>query len=277
MTVALLLCLAATPSGVVLKAPGGFVVFNGDGKVAQRISRPGGRIAEALAFSPDGKWQAFTSFDAEAQQPLLYKVRTEQGSVAELAGRPFGFHDSPTFSHDGRYIFFVHHPKRDGGPPMVHGMRAWAQLWRVPTAGGAPEQLTTSEGCKMHPEALGPSGVLYTHSTCAGDASVEAVSDGRIRSFAQPLGVKHFRLPRIAPDGKSYAAVGDSSDSIVVFACSFNGECREVARLPNGRSPRQVGWLSSARLLVQMDLHVVEVNLVSQSTRLLAQLDEVLP
>jgi len=97
---------------------------------------------EPAAWSPDGKWLAFTANreeDAEYSSYVhvdLYVVPASGGAPRNLTPGP-GVAAAPSWSPDGKTIAFIGHDKPDDwwGIWNLH-------LWTVPAAGGAPRDLT---------------------------------------------------------------------------------------------------------------------------------------
>ena len=110
---------------------------------------PGTEGADMLAFSPDGQWIAFQTDDK------VKKVGLSGGPPITIAESAEG-HGIGWESNDS--ILF--------GPGRATG------IWRVPAAGGQPQQVTKvqpGENSEQHPEGLpGGQAILYRVNTGAG-------------------------------------------------------------------------------------------------------------
>ncbi|MBL8957141.1 MAG: hypothetical protein JNK82_40585, partial [Myxococcaceae bacterium] len=73
--------------------------------------------AKELAVSADLKRYVFTAWSKEVENTLLYTC--ERGQAPRLLGEELGYHAQPSFSLDGAWVLFVHHPRK-GGPPGTH-------------------------------------------------------------------------------------------------------------------------------------------------------------
>jgi len=85
------------------------------------------------AWSPDGQRLVFQV--ALRDQSELFVSDTEQGKIRRLTTTPFD-ESMPSYSRDGRWIYF--NSPRSGR----------RQVWKMPAAGGDPDQLTTSGGLR---------------------------------------------------------------------------------------------------------------------------------
>ena len=160
---------------------------------------------KTLAFSPDSTMVVYPSL---AQgRPRLFKRRLADGQTTTIDGTGGGEH--PFFSPDGQWLGYVDEGRIwkmrvDGGTPIVVATlssvagASWGDdgyivagryqesgLWRVPAAGGTPEQLTEvtdEDGSNDHrwPQALpGGRGVLFSVSTGPEESARIVVLDAR--------------------------------------------------------------------------------------------------
>lgn len=91
------------------------------------------KYIRSASKSPDGKHLIFAALNKVYIQDL------PNGKPRVLIDQPFNqFH--PSYSPDGKWICYVSWNDTEGG-----------HLWRVPSSGGAPEQLTTVLGLYQHP------------------------------------------------------------------------------------------------------------------------------
>lgn len=267
------LLLAASVGPVAFKAPGGFVVTSRAGTVLKTIQQIGGRAPQDLAVSPDGTVLVFTAIDPKADQPLLFKSHGDEAPI--LLGRPFGFHAQPTFTNDGVWIFFIHHPDRSGGPQGAHGVRAYGQVWKVKLDGSELQQVTTTDGCKLYPDARSSKLVVMTHADCKVSSVIERIRSGRTmvldgQEFA------HARLPRLSPDGSRVAFVGVGNRNFAILVSDEPGKRVQRIPLDTVTQPNELAWAEPRGLLVQLDSRLVLLDESGASTELL-DLSGVLP
>jgi eukaryotic-like serine/threonine-protein kinase len=137
------------------------------------VALPGTEGADSPFFSPDGKWIAFFA-DGKLK-------KTPMGGGAPITICNAGNARGGTWAEDGT-IFFTPAPR--------------AALLQVPSAGGAPSQLTrldaaTAEVTQRWPQALlGGKAVMFTTSSQTGDLdedtniAVQSLPDG-LRKIVQ--------------------------------------------------------------------------------------------
>ena len=119
----------------------------------------------ASAASADGvqnKWRLEVSGNAESAGRIVLQLAPAEGDPIfvtepdEKVGRQIhvarpGFHNHfPIWSHDGRFIYFVH------GLPLDK-----SDIWRIPPTGGIPERLTFHDARVTFPTLLNDRTLLY--------------------------------------------------------------------------------------------------------------------
>ncbi len=98
-------------------------------------------------WSPDGRTIAFDAYDPDGHVHV-WTIPAEGGAPRRIT-KPTGDQTVPTWSRDGKWIYFSE--AREGG----------RDIWRVPATGGAAEQLTrTGSGFLAYETADGAS-LLY--------------------------------------------------------------------------------------------------------------------
>jgi Tol biopolymer transport system component len=188
------------------------------------------------AWSPDGQWIAFTSWD-EKDKGQLWKVSASGGSPEQLT-REKGEYIHPSWSPDGRQIVLAR-----GSGATFHGLtwghNLWYDLVIVPASGGAAEFVTKvnppyaaayelSSRRQIVQPVFGPEGrVFYAEQTSdKRDGRNEDVTNfTSVRSDGADKRV-HIKLPyadevAASPDGKWVAF--NEGDNIYLMPFPFLG------------------------------------------------------
>ena len=107
-------------------------VSNRDGSRATQLTHFEDGWVGSPCFSADGKWIAFDAIRPHGSWNL-YLVPADRGAVKPLTSDAFN-NIRPSWSLDGRWIYFASDRTGD-----------W-QIWKMPSAGGTPEQMTRNGG-----------------------------------------------------------------------------------------------------------------------------------
>ncbi len=126
-------------------------------------------------ISPDGRWVAFvqTGYDIVkgARDTNLWVVRMDGKGLRQLT-RAKGADYNPRWSPDGKHLIFV--STRNKGP----------QLYRLPLAGGDPEQLTTlSTGVSGPVWSADGSRILFRSKVFAAHGANDAKNKARLKQL----------------------------------------------------------------------------------------------
>ena len=103
-------------------------VVAADGSSPAQLTRGPGHDQNSPAWSPDGLRIAFDSLGKDGHSDI-WTMDIAGGTPRRLTQEP-GDESAPSFSRDGRWVYF--HSERDGA----------GQIWRVPAAGGTEERVT---------------------------------------------------------------------------------------------------------------------------------------
>ena len=128
--------------------------------------------------SPDGSQVTYLDIDFETQNRSLWVVDATSENTRELiATGMFGDLDTPIFSPDGEFIYFVAIPEQEARwwdrltgvrVAEAHGNHNTPGDWyRVPVAGGTPEQVT-GESVIMLYGAFAPDENAFAYATVEG-------------------------------------------------------------------------------------------------------------
>lgn len=132
------------------------------------------------AFSPDGR---AICYDAQRD---LWMVRLDGSGAARRLTTDDEHDVEPAWSADGRFVYFS---------SLRGGAHA---LWRIPSAGGAPQRLTLGTGPERHP-SLSRDGKRMVYSTFSGYLEL-VLHDLRTRRESRLAGLGAMS-PSWTPDG----------------------------------------------------------------------------
>jgi serine/threonine protein kinase/Tol biopolymer transport system component len=154
-----------------------------------------GEEAANVAWSPDGSRIVYHTFGNG--DPLFVADRTGANPRRIAGDRPGVHNHFPTWSPDGRWIYFVH------GMPATGEM----DLWRIKPAGGVPERLTERNTDVAYPAPIGSRTVLYVAHDADGSGpwlwafDLKAWSSHRIS-----LGLEQYTSVAASADGRKLVA-----------------------------------------------------------------------
>jgi Tol biopolymer transport system component/predicted Ser/Thr protein kinase len=158
----------------------------------------GGEAAN-LAWSPDGARIVYHTFGNG--DPIFVADRTG-ANARRISGDPPGVHNHfPTWSPDGRWIYFVH------GTPATKEM----DLWRIDPGGGHPERLTQRNTDVAYPTPAGNRTVFYVARD--GDGS---------GPWLWAFDLKRKDSQRVSFGLEQYTSVGASADGRKLVATISN-------------------------------------------------------
>jgi TolB protein len=122
------------------------------------------RLNNDHAPSPDGRQIAFSASSPTSRQSQVYLSNADGSNVRLMVSpTPSYFHG---WSPDGKYLAYVHqHPGPGGGPANY-------DIFRVPAAGGNPEQLDSNPGYDDGPDYSPDGKWIYFNSDRTGSWEV---------------------------------------------------------------------------------------------------------
>ena len=188
------------------------------------------------AFSPDGRWVAFTrSVSMNIQD--VYRIEVDGGVPARM-----------TFDgREARGVAFT----PDGGSLIVSSARSGALgLWRIPLGEGSPVRLVFAGRTPRAPD-VGSRGELLFEERWR-DSDVEALALGAVEEAPVPVLVSTHedREPALSPDSSRIAFISSRSGSPEIWVADVSGG--NPRRLTSFGGP-QVGapsWSPDGRSIV---------------------------
>jgi Tol biopolymer transport system component len=148
-------------------------------------------------WSPDGQWIAFDSIGKENRRNVLL-VKSSGGPSHVLVASPSATSVLPSWSHDGKWVYFG----SDRGGRF--------EIWRVPSGGGTPEQVTNAGG---YMALVSPDGKMLFY-TKTGSFS------GPV--FQRPIDGGDETRVLDSVDGRSFAT---ANDGIYHVTCREHDRC----------------------------------------------------
>ena len=190
-------------------------VSNRDGSRVTRLTHfeGSGRVGSP-SWSADGKRIAFDAILTGTGSWNLYIVPADGGPVEPLTSDDFR-NVRPSWSLDGRWIYFGSHRTGD-----------W-QIWRTPSVGGAPEQITRGGGLEP---IVSPDGRIY-YAKAPEEQGIWEVRGGeevQIVPRGRPLGFD------VAETGIFIMDISAKAQATVERFDFASREIVQVARLPAG-------------------------------------------
>ena len=177
----------------------------------RKLVSPGGQHwgDKDPAFSPDGRWVAFTRSVSMNTQDV-YRIEVDGGEPERV-----------TF--DGREVRGVAFSP-DGGKLVVSSARSGAlELWRFPLGEGRPVRLVFAGGTPRAP-GIGSRGELLFEERWR-DSDIEALSLGAVDAAPEPVLVSTHedREPALSPDSSRIAFVSSRSGSPEIWVSDASG------------------------------------------------------
>ena len=151
--------------------------------------------AANLAWSPDGQQIVYHTFGGG--DPMFVADRSGANARRIFGDQP-GLHNHfPVWSHDGRWIYFVH------GTPATKEM----DLWRIAPAGGNPERLTQRNTDVAYPTPVGNRTLFYVARDADGSGPwLWAFDLKRKDSRRSSFGLEQYTSVEASADGRKLVA-----------------------------------------------------------------------
>jgi len=154
-----------------------------------------GEEAANLAWSPDGERIVYDN--AGNGDPMFVADRTGANSRKIFGDQPVFHNHFPTWSPDGRWIYFVH------GTPATREM----DLWRIDPDGRNPERLTQRNTDIAYPTPAGNRTVFYVARDADGSGPWLWAFDLKRRdSLRASVGLEQYTSVQASADGRKLVA-----------------------------------------------------------------------
>jgi TolB protein len=193
------------------------------------------------AWSPDGRWLAYVSF--EDQKAVVWVQDLVTGTRRRLANFR-GSNSAPAWSPDGQRLAVA--LSQDGS----------TQLYTLATTGGAPERLTRSSGIDTEPTYSADGKSVYFVSDRGGGPQVYRVSvAGAAAGAAAGANAERITFsgaynisPAVSPDGKLLAYISRQGSAYRLMTLGLdNGTLTALTDTQDDESP---SFAPNGRLLV---------------------------
>jgi TolB protein len=169
------------------------VVADADGENAAIAAR-GSQPIMSPAWSPDGEWLAYVSFEKGVSAVNVQRVRT--GELRQVSART-GVNGAPAFSPDGKKLALT-----------LGGSSGNLDIYVLELASQNMVRVTDDSAIDTEPAWSGDGQTLYFTSDRGGAPQIyvtAATAGARARRVS--FGVTHAERPRVSPDGRLLALV----------------------------------------------------------------------
>jgi Tol biopolymer transport system component len=223
--------------------------------------RPFLSAASNVSWSPDGARIAY--FDSAPGDPIYIADRNGSNAKLLFDDKPAGHLHFPTWSPDGRFVYFQR------GPATTNRQ----DIWRIPAAGGQPERVTFHDARVKYPALLDGRTLVYTAVAADGSGPWLYTTDVETKVARRiSYGVERYTSVSATSDGFRLAAtVSNPSASLWTVPLAGSAQAESAAaRLPlptvSAGSPRSgpgyLLYLSSSG--VSEGLWKFQANLASE-------------
>jgi TolB protein len=177
------------------------------------------------AWSPDGQWIAYVSFENRASAVFLQRIRT--GERRQISARA-GVNNAPSFSPDGRKIALT-----------LSGSSGNLDIYVLDLASQGLTRITDDPAIDTEAVWSSDGRSLYFTSDRAGGPQIyEVVAQAGQRPKRITFGTGYAAGPRLSPDGKLIALVTQESGSFRIAVHDLaSGQLRTLSRGGLDESP----------------------------------------
>ena len=158
-----------------------------DGSSPRQLTHGPGLMQGSPRWSPDGRRIAFDSRSEEGGCDI-WTIDADGASPRRLTQDP-GDENMPSWSHDGRFIYFA--ARREGAPPEVGS----SGVWRIPSTGGAEERMTREGGYSATESIDGKTLFFIRNTRDASPLFAQPLAGGPERQIAACVGIPFVVAP----------------------------------------------------------------------------------
>jgi Tol biopolymer transport system component len=196
---------------------------NADGSAVQLLTRAAAGYAGSPFWSPDGRRIAFDS-SGDDYHWHIWTIDAEGGTPRRLTTQA-GDENVPTWSRDGRYIYF----SADRG--------SGRDIWRVSASGGIPERVTHGAGGYFACESADGTGLLFQAEDDDSPLMMLMLANGDARQLVACVRNTAFG---VGPQGVYYVPCDPGSDPPIHVLDLETGRDRRLGTL-DGFRERPIG------------------------------------
>jgi Tol biopolymer transport system component len=199
-------------------------VADADGSNPQQLTQGPGRAQGSPAWSPDGRRIAFDSFAADDARLHIWMIDAEGGTPRRLTTQT-GDEMVPTWSHDGRWIYFSSNQGTGYG------------IWRVSANGGTPEPVNRGASGPFACESADGRTLLFQPKDADSPLMAMSLTSGGVRELVPCVRDSAFG---VGPQGVYYVPC-DPSDEPSVHVMNLETERDQRLGTLEGLRPRPLG------------------------------------
>jgi TolB protein len=200
------------------------LIADADGENA-RVAMQSTQPVMSPAWSPDGQWLAYVSFEGRSSAVYVQRIKTgERRQVSAKAG----VNGAPSFSPDGKSLALT-----------LSGNSGNLDIYVLDLATLAVTRITDDPAIDTEPAWSPDAKTLYFTSDRGGAPQIYAVEP---RAGAKPrrvtFGSNYVARPRVAPDGRSLAVVTQDSGGFRISTVDLSsGQVTSLSRGTLDESP----------------------------------------
>jgi Tol biopolymer transport system component/DNA-binding winged helix-turn-helix (wHTH) protein len=196
---------------------------NAEGSAVQLVTRPPSGYAGSPYWSPDGRRIVFDAFGDDYHWHI-WTIDAEGGTPRRLTTQA-GDENVPTWSRDGRYIYF----SADQG--------SGRDIWRVSASGGTPDRVTHGASGPFACESADGKGLLFQAEDGESPLMMLMLANGDARQLVACVRNSAFG---VGPEGVYYVPCDPTSDATVHVLDLKTGGTRRLGTL-DGLMERPLG------------------------------------
>lgn len=200
------------------------LVADADGENA-RVAMQSSQPIMSPAWSPDGEWLAYVSFENRASAIFVQRVRT--GERRQVSAR-VGANQAPAYSPDGGRLAIT-----------LGGSSGNLDIYVLDLATQALTRVTDDPAIDTEPAWSADGQTIYFTSDRSGAPQIFAVpAQAGARARRVTFGISRAERPRVSPDGKQLAIVTQESGGFRVAVVDLaNGQVSVLSRGTLDESP----------------------------------------